>query len=433
MLLYECWRQVADRNLNRVALWEPSGEWTFRALVRALADRDRDRRPGPAFLSGRSSEFVLGLLRAWRDGRVVVPLEDGHPVEEVSARFRQAALPDSVVHVKTTSGSTGNPRHALFTAEHLAADAAQIVSTMGLRPDCPNIGVISLAHSYGFSNLVLPLVLHGVPLRLVPDPLPETMRRALAATAADSGVTLPAVPAMWRSWHAAGVITRNRIRLAISAGAPLPTILERTVFEASGLKIHNFLGSSECGGIAYDRTGTPRAEDTQWIGSALDGVSLSTSKSGALCVHSQASGLAYWPEPDPAILGGGRFQTSDLVRLENDRDVFLLGRADDIINVSGRKVHPAEIESLLNAQPGVRHCVVFGIPSARIGRTDDIAAVVSLDPGIALLTLKKSLTRLLPEWKCPRHWLVDPQLIPDARGKISRAHWKTRFLDRHPQ
>ena len=46
-----------------------------------------------------------------------------------------------------------------FTAAQLMADAENIVTTMGLRPDWPNLGVLSLAHSYGFSNLVLPLLL----------------------------------------------------------------------------------------------------------------------------------------------------------------------------------------------------------------------------------------------------------------------------------
>ena len=57
------------------------------------------------------------------------------------------------------------------------ADAENIVATMGLRPDWPNLGVISLAHSYGFSNLVLPLLLHGIPLILAPVPLPARLMR----------------------------------------------------------------------------------------------------------------------------------------------------------------------------------------------------------------------------------------------------------------
>ena len=52
----------------------------------------------------------------------------------------------------------------------VAADPRKIVSTMGLRRDLPNLGVISMAHSYGFSNLVLPLLLHGIPLVWLGDP-----------------------------------------------------------------------------------------------------------------------------------------------------------------------------------------------------------------------------------------------------------------------
>ena len=57
----------------------------------------------------------------------------------------------------TQSATTGAARVIAFTAGQLAADVENIVATMGLRPNWPNLGVISMAHSYGFSNLVLPL------------------------------------------------------------------------------------------------------------------------------------------------------------------------------------------------------------------------------------------------------------------------------------
>ena len=156
-----------------------------------------------------------------------------------------------------------------FTAEQLAADAENIVATMGLRPDWPNLGVISMAHSYGFSNLVLPLLLHGIPLILAPAPLPEIVRRAAET---EPAITLAAVPAMWRAWHEADAIPPN-VRLAISAGAPLPLNLEQAVFKTRGLKIHNFLGSSECGGIAYDAGETPRT-DAACVGAPMRNVNL---------------------------------------------------------------------------------------------------------------------------------------------------------------
>ncbi len=112
------------------------------------------------------------------------------------------------------------PRAVAFTAEQLAADAENIVATMGLRPDWPNLGVISMAYSYGFSNLVLPLLLHGIPLFLAPAPLPEILR---GAAKAHWNLTVAGVPALWHAWHKAGVILSN-VRLAISAGATLPLV-----------------------------------------------------------------------------------------------------------------------------------------------------------------------------------------------------------------
>ena len=115
------------------------------------------------------------------------------------------------------------PRAVAFTGEQLAADAENIVATMGLRPDWPNLGVISPAYSYGFSSLVLPLLLHGIPLYLVPSPLPVALR---CAAHADWNLTVAGVPALWHAWHKAGAILSN-VRLAISAGAPLPLTLEQ--------------------------------------------------------------------------------------------------------------------------------------------------------------------------------------------------------------
>src|SRR5205085_773435 len=152
----------------------------------------------------------------------------GSPLEHNQQRPRlQERVPAESRHMKTTSASTGEARHILFTARQLAADAENIMATMGLRPDWPNLGVISLAHSYGFSNLILPLLLHWIPLVLLDSPLPEAVRRSAGLF---SGITLAAVPALWRAWHEAGAIPQN-VRLAISAGAPLPLSLESEVFQ----------------------------------------------------------------------------------------------------------------------------------------------------------------------------------------------------------
>ena len=250
-------------------------------------------RSGPAdestvvYPQGHAAEFIFAVLRAWRANAVVCPLEPDQAPPPVPLP------PAPCVHLKTTSATTGLPRTIAFTAEQLAADAENIVATMGLRPDWPNLGVISMAHSYGFSNLVLPLLLHGIPLILAPSPLPEAVRRAAEG---EPALTLAGVPALWRAWHEAGAIPPN-VRLAISAGAPLPVTLEQAVFSATGVKIHNFYGSTECGGIAYDATATPRADEA-CVGAPMRNVQVALNEDGCLEVRSQAVGQTYWPDAD---------------------------------------------------------------------------------------------------------------------------------------
>jgi long-chain acyl-CoA synthetase len=269
--------------------------------------------------------------------------------------------------------------------------------------------------------LILPLLLHGIPLILAPAPLPEIIRRAAEV---ERFITLPAVPAMWRAWHAASAIPQN-VRLAISAGAPLPVNLEQEVFKSCGLKIHNFLGSSECGGIAYDTSETPRAE-AAFIGFPMQNVNLSLNNDGCLVVRSRAVAETYWPEKSDS-LGDGIFQTSDLAELKGDA-VFLRGRLGDQINVAGRKVSPETIERALLAHPEVRECLVFGVPSRDAERTEVIVAVVASDAKEP--ELKHFLLQMLPAWQVPREWHFVESLSTNERGKISRAEWRRQFAAR---
>ena len=379
-MLYERWRQIARGCPGEIALRDLASnrQWTFRELE-TVVETPRSEGDKVAFPTGLSAEFILSVLRAWRAGQIVCPVEGDQRAPGIVG-----GLPKEIVHLKITSGTTAAPRFVAFTASQLMADAENIVATMGLRPDWPNLGVISLAHSYGFSNLVLPLLLHGIPLVLAGAPLPEIVLRAAAA---EKAVTLAAVPALWRTWQDANAIPPN-VRLAISAGAPLPVSLEQNIFAARGLKIHNFYGSSECGGIAYDTSATARL-DGSCAGAPMQNVNLTVSEDGRLEVRGKAVGHAYWPETS-SNLADGIFRTNDLAEISGGL-VYFRGRAGDQINVAGRKVSPESIERILLAHPGVRECVVFGVPSSDAKRGETIVACVSATTNVAGETLKQFL------------------------------------------
>ncbi|HEX7863141.1 MAG TPA: fatty acid--CoA ligase family protein [Verrucomicrobiae bacterium] len=468
--LYERWLATVRTYANETALTDfttPASpiRWTFSQLFQAAESPSTRHLPPPSsqsaicnLQSAIPSQFLLALLNSWRSGLITCPLESNQSAPDLS---QLAHVPPDIAHLKLTSGTSAAAKCIAFTGPQLAADAANIVSTMRLTPEAPNLACISLAHSYGFSNLILPLLLHGIPLILLPAPLPELLLRAAAQF---KSVTLPAVPALWKTWLQSNSIPPNT-RIAISAGAPLPLDLERTIYEKSNLKIHNFYGSSECGGIAYDRTETPRTAPNL-AGTALDNVTLSLSDAGTLIVSSPAVGQTYLPEPQPR-LQPGRFETSDLAEIRNG-SVYLQGRATDLLNIAGRKASPDAIEAILRTHPAVLECIVFGIQNSDLpadanlpisnhseggarlrpseggawpyhknflpssDRADTVVAVVNTKERIPISTLTEFLSQKLPPWQIPRRWWFTDSLAPNHRGKIPRLEWKRRYLEQSP-
>jgi len=121
------------------------------------------------------------------------------------------------------------------------------------------------------------------------------------------------------------------------------------------------------------------------------------------------------------------YQTSDLAAVE-DRAVFLRGRQTDQINVAGRKVSPESIERVLACHTNIRECLIFGIPSPDTDRTEEIVACVTVKGEVGAGVLKEHLLAQLPAWQVPRHWWFVPSLETNARGKLARAEWRSRYL-----
>lgn len=417
--LYERWRQVAASRGRELALVDMAAgkRWTFAELARAA-----EASPKPAGRvvcpQGHHPEFIFKVLQGWRHGVTVCPLEAG----QGEPHFEQ--LPRQCAHLKSTSASTGAARWVAFGGDELAADPAAIVATMGLRAEWANVAAISLAHSYGFSNLVLPLLLHGIPLVLAESGLPQAVRNACRAA---EWVTLAGVPTLWRAWQDAGALPEN-IRLAISAGAPLPLALEQTLFERAGLKVHNFYGASECGGIAYDASPEPR-RDGACVGQPMAHVKLTLSDAGCLRIRSPGVARGYWPDPGPEVRRSV-FQTSDLAELKEGQ-VYLRGRLSDQMNIAGRKVLPEPIEQALRAHPAVQECLVFSVADSERSRGEMIVACVQAKEKVTAATLRSFLLHRVPAWQVPRGWHFVERLHAGARGKLSRAEWKNHFLQNH--
>ncbi|TLD68511.1 long-chain fatty acid--CoA ligase [Phragmitibacter flavus] len=424
MGLYETWQHIVSSHHQNIAV-HPADSAPLRFHdLQSLVDQQTPlpaRQIQPANASDGIVPFLVQTLRAWRDNAILCPVESDLTLPKLPDAD---VIPAHIAHLKFTSGTTGEPRCIMFRTSQLAADAENIRSTMGLDPVHPNLSVISLAHSYGFSNLVLPLLLQGHPLIVASDVLPASLVRACSGK---PSITLPAVPAMWRAWFRAGILDQLPIHLAITAGAPMPVELEQTIHQQHNLKIHNFLGSSECGAIAYDPSPEPRTGPS-YVGHPAHNVQVTISADNCLEVQSNAVAEGYLPA-HPS-LQHGKFITTDLAELHRHA-IHLLGRASDTINLAGRKLDPTEIETLLLQHPDIHHCVVFGVPSRDATRCEETVAIIRTELPLTQSEIAQWIGTQLPPWKRPRHYWFTQELTPNARGKTPRPLWREKWLNQH--
>jgi len=383
------------------------------------------------------------LLASWDRSLVVVPVEpEMQPVQlERILRLIQAQglvqanrirrfdlapiqwtapRPDLL---KITSGTTGTPRAVRVRQSHLLADCRNICDSMRIGPEDVNFGVIPFAHSYGFSNLVTPLLVQGTGLVCSTDRMPRAVCKHLDSSRA---TVFPATPALFQ---ALGSLSDARmpsaIRLCISAGAPLAPEISRQFYDRFELKIHSFYGSSECGGIAYDRT-DERNLTPGFVGTPISSVEVTRFDRDRILVSGPNVADGYFPEPDAAVLGGGRFVPGDIVEWSKS-GLRLIGRVSDIVNIAGKKVHPSIVEEHLRKLPGVIDTIVFGIPSAT--RNEDLVAYVVGSNTLNRLVMESHCRDGLEGWQVPREFRIIEALPFNQRGKINRAELSKSHIE----
>jgi long-chain acyl-CoA synthetase len=333
------------------------------------------------------------------------------------------------VLLKLTSGTTAAPRAIRFRSTQLLADATQICETMSITAVDLNFAIIPMSHSYGFSNLITPLLARGVPLAISTDRIPRAVLDDLARTEA---TVFPGMPLFFQAFSEMGAVpSLPKLRLCISAGAPLTRQAAQSFRDKFGLPVHSFYGASECGGICYDRAATEINDG--FVGTPMDGVELRPldpqAQTTQVEVRSAAVGEGYFPQPQPEKLGAGFFVPDDLLRISG-AGVRIVGRLSDVINVAGKKVNPAEVEAHLLQHNAVRQAVVFGRASA-LRNEEVVACVVAADETNEAALLEFCRARL-SGWQVPKRIFLVGALPANERGKISRRELAEYFSAQVP-
>jgi len=327
-----------------------------------------------------------------------------------------AAPPPGAAFVKLTSGTSGTPSGVAIASEALAADDDQLAAAMGLRSTDRFVAVIPWSHSYGLSSLVMPALRRGSLLIVPSDSSPWG---AIESARALSATVFPTVPVYLQALAglAAPPVWPDTLRTVISAGAPLSPETAMRFRETFGTSAHVFYGASESGGIAYDRDGGAALRGT--VGTPIDGVSVTLDADGGVVVRSKALGLSRVPEPDER-LEGGAFRSADLGAFTASGELALLGRADALINVGGKKVHPAEVEAVLRAMPGVRDAFVLGVAASGDER-HIVRAFVACGPELTYAAVASWCRERLAGHKVPRSIVRLAEIPRTPRGKVDRA------------
>ena len=328
--------------------------------------------------------------------------------------------------LKLTSGTTAAPRAIRFGSEQLLADCDQICDTMGISDVDLNFGVIPISHSYGFSNLLTPLIARGVPLVVSQD---RTPRAVLADIAKTDATVFPGMPLFYQAFcEMENIPPLPKLRVCISAGAPLPIATAKKFREKFALPIHSFYGASECGGICYDREAKNEIEG--FVGAPMKDVDLEmidpNAQSSQARVRSAAVGDGYFPDADEEKLGNGIFVPDDLLA-RHGSGFKIVGRVSDVINVAGKKVNPAEIEERLLHFPGVRQAVAFGRPAGAGLRNEEVAACVVANVDLRENELMEFCRTALSAWQVPKRIFIVESIPTTERGKISRRELAKRF------
>jgi fatty-acyl-CoA synthase len=235
----------------------------------------------------------------------------------------------------------------------------------------------------------------------------------------------------------------SSLRVVASGGSTIPPELARRIEEAFGATLTVVYGLTEVCGIALQTTindtptdrlasiGLPLPHMEAKVADPQSGSVLALGEPGELCLRGYQLMDGYLDLPEAtaeAIAPDGWLHTGDLAMMDKRGYVRITGRLKEIINRGGRKIAPAEIETVLQTHPAVSTAAAVGVPDERMG--EEIAAFVKLIPGGSVD--EEDLAALcraeLAPYKKPRYWVFVDELPTTSSGKVQKFRLRERFL-----
>ena len=322
-----------------------------------------------------------------------------------------------------TSGTTGRPKGVPRTHRNHHAGALAHVIQCGYQWGERTLGVMPLYHTMGIHSLTSMAAVNGCFVCQAD----WSADAALSLIEAERVTALYLIPTLYHELvHSAGFSSEKAASVTklAYAGAPMLATLTEACVKAFRPKVFvNHYGSTEIYtfSVHRDQRAKPGCAGRPAANARLR---LDPPGEGEILCHmsSDEAFAGYWnrPDADEKAIHDGWYSTGDVGRLDDDGDLWVVGRVDDMIISGGENVHPVEVEDVLARAPGVNEVAVVGEPDDRWGQR--VVAFVVTDEGVTAEQLDAHClaSETLARFKRPREYRFVPELPKSASGKILR-------------
>ena len=358
---------------------------------------------------------------AWRDA-IAAGLEPGE--HEAGA--------DDLAVMPYTSGTTGKPKGCMHTHASVQATTVPYLYWRGATEDSVVLSALPMFHVTGMQAGMNAPLYRGATLVVLSrwDRDCAALQIGRARVTTWSAITTMLVDFL--SNPRLGEYDLSSLRVLGGGGAAMPEALARKLEEVIGLPYVEGYGLSEtmapthinpphrpkrqCGGIPIFNTDA-RIIDPETL------AELGVDQVGEIIVHGPQLFKGYWRQEQATreafIEHDGRkfFRTGDLGYFDDEGYFFITDRLKRMINASGFKVWPAEVEAMLYAHPGIREACVIGAPDGYRGETVK-AVIVPREPGLKAEEVIEWARGRMAAFKVPRLVQFVDQLPKTATGKI---------------
>ena len=356
---------------------------------------------------------------------------------------------DDIAEMLFTTGTTGKPKGVMLSYKAIHSIVCNNIQGIGIQATDRILIPLPLHHSLALRELRSGLYLGAVVILQNGFTFAKELETNVMTYGCTALVSVPAsmeTVRMQMQDRFAEILGRLRY-IEVGAGSLSVAQRKRLTEMLPNTVIHNTWGSSETGGALFLNVSEEAQHPAhiESIGKPLphievrtldaEGQPFASSKlfPGRLTLRGDMQMSGYWQREEQTrdALRDGWLVTNDMVYLDEDGYVYMLGRADDIINVGGEKVSPIEIENAACQQEHVRECACIGVsdPEGVLGQVPVLFVVPSSNQ-YSESELHKYLAAKMEKCKLPQHYVVIEELPRNRMLKIDRKKLRELWENR---